>query len=1115
MRSVKVMALLMICSVTLGAGDARAQGVDSDGDGWGDPWDNCPWIANPTQEDADQDGIGDVCDQCDGLLRGASLVIDAFGDQVVMDRLNLNGGAKQRLTLTEVLIERVAEHFDEMTGVPFKVTETAAANPGCLAESQAIFLVDPSSPLLGSVNTPEVQAAQVAVASGSPETHAVISYRSGGTWLIARSGRGLLRAAYAYLEELGARFLLPHEDWTILPTLSDLAVDLDVTRSPVVGSYHLFASGGFGPATFFSTVRRCYQPEADFAAWRAAVGFPLERVVETGHSHQRFYADRASGLLSDPLYFAEVPWTDPANCDDSPSAPGRTACLCGPSGAEATCQARPTFEKLSAVKLDTTYHGEVSCSQSGATVSFVDRHGVAWCEDPTDYTSNGGTAGKFSDWVLDEIPRRQQAYPDLEYAFFNVDPTDSGASLHDHSAKSLDLLRSGPYGALSTDDASNADKVFHLANHVAEQVEQFYPGVGVGALSYNGHSQVPTIPLRHNVAVQLVPGFQFGSTFTDWKADWLNKQASSPSPFTLGFFEHLNYVNALASLPRTPIRRFFARIQDWHGSAGISFATLETTSGSLVAGPYLYALSRMIWDPSATGEAALDELITTAFGPAAPTMRSFFALLYGPGRLDDLRLARYYELLTQAYNDLGTIPDPSVLRRLDHVALYVEYQHLYWQLRHPVWEAGEGERVDNEFVRVIDHLYRIHDLNVVQTWRSHFLLLSSLRSARPSASVLATYDPSSHPRGWADALQPHSRAEIDALVAAGRARYALPADFEARSFSGPMVRAQPSVPPDSAIYPSIHNDRSSNRFLVASDGLQPTKIAVYTVPSCSVYDPARRGRLVVQDVAGNLLASTSFALTTGQGAYTAYPDFAPAGLQVCADGAYDLGVLPAGVHELFFEAPSGTLRLSLGIPGTTPFVTQPLLQPFGILPGQRAYFYVPSGARKVWLSHEAMPNLLRIYPPSLAGGLAPRLEFGSTLYSVDVPPGDDGQVWSVNQFLGSKVVQFLNAPDHLAPSPQQLLVPDEALGPKACFKISPETPVAGQLLEIDMSCSAGSPVAYKLWLDYQYAGQPPVYWGSQPTYRTLPTAGSRTLRVEVIDAAGRSSWATRSVAVVP
>ena len=38
--------------------------IDSDGDGPGDPFDNCPTVPNPQQDDGDADGVGDACDNC-------------------------------------------------------------------------------------------------------------------------------------------------------------------------------------------------------------------------------------------------------------------------------------------------------------------------------------------------------------------------------------------------------------------------------------------------------------------------------------------------------------------------------------------------------------------------------------------------------------------------------------------------------------------------------------------------------------------------------------------------------------------------------------------------------------------------------------------------------------------------------------------------------------------------------------------------------------------------------------------------------------------------------------------------------------------------------------------
>ncbi|XP_037794812.1 cartilage oligomeric matrix protein-like isoform X2 [Penaeus monodon] len=61
-----------------GLGDACDS--DADGDGFNTNSDNCPLIANPTQQDADSDGQGDVCDNCPAVSNPSQRDVD--GDQM-------------------------------------------------------------------------------------------------------------------------------------------------------------------------------------------------------------------------------------------------------------------------------------------------------------------------------------------------------------------------------------------------------------------------------------------------------------------------------------------------------------------------------------------------------------------------------------------------------------------------------------------------------------------------------------------------------------------------------------------------------------------------------------------------------------------------------------------------------------------------------------------------------------------------------------------------------------------------------------------------------------------------------------------------------------------------
>lgn len=53
--------------------------LDTDGDGVGDPSDNCPALANPTQANRDADGLGDACDRCPDFATSDNADTDGNG----------------------------------------------------------------------------------------------------------------------------------------------------------------------------------------------------------------------------------------------------------------------------------------------------------------------------------------------------------------------------------------------------------------------------------------------------------------------------------------------------------------------------------------------------------------------------------------------------------------------------------------------------------------------------------------------------------------------------------------------------------------------------------------------------------------------------------------------------------------------------------------------------------------------------------------------------------------------------------------------------------------------------------------------------------------------------
>jgi hypothetical protein len=138
--------------------------------------------------------------------------------------------------------------------------------------------------------------------------------------VVANGDAGLAYGLYFYLRELGFRWFLPGEAWTIVPTVPSIAVHIDRVVVPAFRQRTFFGTGGFGPP---SPVDGSGEAQKRSAIWSLRNGFGGEFVLG-GHVGEAFSLAHRGELEQHPEYLAlvagkRVPWSTGARyCVSSP-----------------------------------------------------------------------------------------------------------------------------------------------------------------------------------------------------------------------------------------------------------------------------------------------------------------------------------------------------------------------------------------------------------------------------------------------------------------------------------------------------------------------------------------------------------------------------------------------------------------------------------------------------------------------------------------------------------------------------------------------------------------------------------------------------------------------------
>jgi hypothetical protein len=140
--------------------------------------------------------------------------------------------------------------------------------------------------------------------------------------IIANGDDGLSHGIYFYLEQLGCQWLLPGDNWEVIPQRQDIAVKVDRLVEPAFKLRTLFGTGGYGPEAVYDPKYIAHRLKFRIRQedWERRNRFGGE-IKLGGHAGEEFNKRHKETLVQHPEYLAEVKgkreWSITAKLDAS------------------------------------------------------------------------------------------------------------------------------------------------------------------------------------------------------------------------------------------------------------------------------------------------------------------------------------------------------------------------------------------------------------------------------------------------------------------------------------------------------------------------------------------------------------------------------------------------------------------------------------------------------------------------------------------------------------------------------------------------------------------------------------------------------------------------------
>ena len=727
-------------------------------------------------------------------------------------------------------------------------------------------------------------------------------------YIVSKTPLGVRNGVYFYLEQLGFRWFLPTENWTIVPSLKSITLDIHRVVAPAFRMRQMAGTGGLGGDLVLDPDRA---KQARWTKWSQRIGLDGEIHV-SGHAGEAFNMAHKKELMEHPEYLAEIggkrqPW-------------GVTT--------------KPCY-------------------------------------------SNPGLIALYVKDRVEEFRRTLANAPNSPDSFaVSVEPSDGGGHCECAECRKI--------GSIS-------DRVFSLANAVARAVAKEFPGRHVSLFAYNEHAAVPNIAIEPNVYVSVIPyGFnRTGLSPEEYLSGWGKKKSSH-----LGLYDYWAIPDWSHGQPDVNFEQMAAKVRLWHADH-VDGAAIESDHGAGSIGVAWYLAARLFWDPDTDIRAVLNDFYGKAFAEARAPMERMIERWGGDFCLTEGELGLSYRDIQEAR---ALARDPAVVARVNDFALYLHYLRLWYEFQ---FVGPKPEEFNPKLRALLKYLWRIYPTDMTHTYRLSVLLLDR---ATPTGGVVgedmkkewALYDKSAPV--WKD-ITPVAAAEIEALMADGARKYPVIRGVEPKRFSSTLVPLAPT------------------KFTLDAQIVE-TQASGYP-EDCEFYVPKGLSSITITMLRWNDLGPNQrVTVTDRKGTAIFRKDIMPAkewqklDIPIPAPGYYRMNVFD---QKQMFQ---------LRVPARLPFVITGGFM--SVSPSPRMYFFVPAGTKRVaFVCISDTP--VKVLGPT--GQTLPTV--GNRLVYADVPPGQDGKVWSMQNIKSWELVHMVNVPNVWSFSPDGIMVPQDVAPSRA------------------------------------------------------------------------------------